>query len=163
MLKPCCVSKTHLTILSAIVLIWLEKQYSCLPSFSAVIETVPVDCFKCFPKAKLFGSASYTNISDRLETKTRTNPKIYVKIPSSSHLICHCHLDDQRQNLVVYQNDINYFVIHMQVFKKTLLLRSQHFNNMAEYGERQAWHKEYGESPYSRHVMSWLSVRGGCW
>jgi hypothetical protein len=34
---------THLTNLSAMALIWFEKQYSCRPSCAAVIEAVPVD------------------------------------------------------------------------------------------------------------------------
>ena len=38
----------HLTILSAIALIWLEKQYSCRPSFSAVMDTVPVEYLMFF-------------------------------------------------------------------------------------------------------------------
>jgi hypothetical protein len=37
------VANTHLTILSAIVLIWLEKQYSCRPSLVAVMDEVPVE------------------------------------------------------------------------------------------------------------------------
>jgi len=34
---------TYLTVLSAMALIWFEKQYSCLPSFTAVMAMEPVD------------------------------------------------------------------------------------------------------------------------
>ena len=50
----------YLTILSASVLIWFEKQYSYRPSFSAVIDTLPVDCLMCLPRARLSGSANFS-------------------------------------------------------------------------------------------------------
>lgn len=50
------VANTHLTILSAIVLIWLEKQYSCRPSLVAVMDTVPVEYLMFFLIAPPSGS-----------------------------------------------------------------------------------------------------------
>jgi hypothetical protein len=44
-------ANAHLTILSAMVLIWLEKQYSYRPSFSAVMDTVPVEYLMFFLSA----------------------------------------------------------------------------------------------------------------
>ena len=46
----------YLTILSAIVLIWLEKQYSYRPSFSAVMDAVPVEYLMFFLIALPVGS-----------------------------------------------------------------------------------------------------------
>jgi len=37
----------------------LEKQYSCRPSVSAVIDTEPVSCRMCFPRVLLWGSESW--------------------------------------------------------------------------------------------------------
>jgi hypothetical protein len=51
---------THLTILSAIALIWLEKQYSYRPSFSAVMDTVPVEYLMFFRTAFPSGLLIYT-------------------------------------------------------------------------------------------------------
>ena len=49
-------ANTHLTILSAIVLIWLEKQYSCRPSLVAVMDVVPVEYLMFFLIAPPSGS-----------------------------------------------------------------------------------------------------------
>ena len=51
--------RSYLTTLSEIALIWFEKQYSCRPSFSAVIETWPVDSLICFPSTTPVGSCNY--------------------------------------------------------------------------------------------------------
>ena len=51
--------RSYLTTLSEIALIWFEKQYSCRPSFSAVIETWPVDSLICFPSTIPVGSCNY--------------------------------------------------------------------------------------------------------
>jgi len=86
---------THLTCLSAIVLIWFEKQYSYRPSFCAVMDALPVDCLMCFATAILLGSAScylMVSICYELPKNTTTHPEVYVQMASSSDLICHCHL-----------------------------------------------------------------------
>ena len=54
--------RAHLTVLSAMELIMLEKQYSCLPSFFAVKDAVPVDCLTCFASTSPDGSV---NCSER--------------------------------------------------------------------------------------------------
>lgn len=65
------ITGTHLTILSEIALIMFEKQYSCRPSSSAVIDTVPVDCFICLARALASGSVSLKNVivNDRCRTQ----------------------------------------------------------------------------------------------
>ena len=72
-------SVTYLTILSANVLIRLEKQYSNLPSASAVIETEPVDCLKCLASARLWGSASCGS----LRRHVRRRESVVCHVPRS--------------------------------------------------------------------------------
>jgi len=62
-----CLAYTHLTILSAIELIWLEKQYSYRPSFSAVMDTVPVEYLMFFLIAFPSGLLTYTVHGKRRE------------------------------------------------------------------------------------------------
>ena len=61
---------THLTVLSAIVLIWLEKQYSCRPSFVAVMDTVPVEYLMFFLIAPPSGSEIY-DLDERGKVKEK--------------------------------------------------------------------------------------------
>ena len=91
------VKNTYLTILSTTVLIWLEKQNSCRPSFSAVIETVAVVSLMCFARAWLSGSANCKSelayiCMGSLSENWCTHPKVNVQVSTSSYLVCHCHL-----------------------------------------------------------------------
>jgi hypothetical protein len=51
-------SGVYLTSLSTTELIWLEKQYSCLPSVFAVIEVLPWVRLMSLASARWFGSVN---------------------------------------------------------------------------------------------------------
>lgn len=77
-------------------LIWLEKQYSCLPSDLAVIDTLPCESLRRFSSACSSGSV---NCISRHQGSlcavggSCTHPEINVKMPASSHLVRDRHLD----------------------------------------------------------------------
>ena len=78
--------------------IWLEKQYSWRPSFFAVMDAVPCDCFMCFARAVLSGSASYAGeaadgSSGGHGTRYKwTYPKVNVEVPATTDLVRDGHL-----------------------------------------------------------------------
>jgi hypothetical protein len=92
---------THLTILSAIVLIWLEKQYSCRPSLVAVMDTVPVEYLMFFRIAPPSGSAicDQDERGNAKEKGALYYPEINVQVAASANLIGDCHLEELLSNL----------------------------------------------------------------
>lgn len=85
----------YLTTLSETELMRFEKQYSCLPSFFAVIDTVPVDCLMSLCSALFSGSDSYMTVSRWLHQRSKgvTNPEVNIHMSSSADLISYGHLE----------------------------------------------------------------------
>lgn len=142
-----------------------EKQYSCRPSFFAVMDTVPVDCFMCFPSAMLSGSASCESREFRPlwrvrqsmgryapRSRCRGGPRLLLGTSPSS--VRHCeHAEEPRRGRWAH------FVVDMQVLEEAFFLGGWYLNHMPR---NQQGHDEQECEPHiqeRRGIWSWHGRR----